>query len=55
MVKIMNNKYSMEQQLEWVNKPKDKPLVTGDKLIMSISVIGGFIMLLQEMVKVAFS
>lgn len=47
--------YSKNAQGEWIDKPKDKSLATGDKLLMSIGVIGGFIMLLQEMVKVAFS
>lgn len=47
--------YSKNAQGEWIDKPKEKSLETGDKLLMSIGVIGGFIMLLQEMVKVAFS
>lgn len=47
--------YSKNAQGEWIDKTKEKSLVTGDKALMSIGVVGGFIMLLQEMVKVAFS
>jgi hypothetical protein len=36
---MMMHQYSKAEQGEWIDKPKEKPLATGDKALMAVGVL----------------